>query len=169
MKRLTDFLEELLNGQVEEEEEQVLLQPSRRLVKTARAQQEERFFDLKRAGTPEEANPERRKFAIEQREATASLYGLQTGDGNDAAYVTGMKNQPAQFLWEMVRRTYSAARLWQVRAVRPSGSIFETNGPANRQIYGLHKQDSIIPGYAAQVDAVFARDARRYDGPLRIL
>lgn len=129
---------------------------------------------MKLADLPGKASPEWQRLTTEQRAVEASSNGLGAISaiayaGDDSTSGTGVTNPPVYSLWEMVRRTYSAARLWQVRAVHQSGSIFETNGPTNRQIYGLHKQDSIVPGYAAQVDAVFARDARRYDGPLRIL
>lgn len=167
---MTDFLEELLNGQVEEEEEQELLRLSPNLTKTVRPRSdrpEERFSDAEWEKAPEVTDPRRQRATVKQRAPEVSSQQLQADDWKDTA--SGTANSPVQFVWEMIRRTYSAARLWQVRAVRQSGSISEPGGIGKGQAYGLHKQENIVPGYAAQVDVAFARDARRYDGPLRIL
>ena len=172
MSRLTDFLEELLKQQTEEEESQVLLQSTHKPVQLQSGQQENRFPKAELSGISAPTAFAPQFFSVNQRAAEVSLHGSEPFSFDVVPTALGAESvseTPTQSLWDRSRRTYSAARLWQARAVRSVGNSLGTAGQTGRHSYSLGKQDNIVPDFAQLVDAAFARDARRYDGPLRIL
>lgn len=177
---MTDFLEELLPQQEEED-----VQPSLRsahitpsAIQLHRTPAETKLdstgYSAAQAAAGTETAPSGQPGAglappPIPRTLQAVSAATATGHSTDLSIKsksTAIRSLP---LWDMVRHTYSAARLWQTRLIRPvqnaPGAISHTSEP----FYRLPRQEAALPGYAALVDAAFARDARRYDGPLRIL
>ena len=168
---MTDFLEDLLKQPEEDDEEPVLLPLSHRATQIAHPHTEasgDRFPDGDVSAVSTSMLLTGQRFPVDLQAEGASWRTadnrISTTENTTKAFLP-----PAQSLWDRVRRTYSAAHLWQVRTVRHTGSTFAAAGQANKAPYSLTRQETVIPGYAALVDAAFARDARRYDGPLRIL
>lgn len=180
---MTDFLEELLNQQ-EEEEIQTLLQSNVRPAQTAllsRGSSKDEsthvgHADAQTAAVPETAVLTRQQPGVGPRVRAATLHTLQTNPaaayaGGVTGSVSGQNPSPVHThpLLDKVRLTYSAARFWPIRTNRTNRNIPGAAGHTGESFYRLNRQEHVIPGYAALVDAAFARDARRYDGPLRIL
>jgi len=181
--QLVDFLEELLIRQ-EEDEPQTLLQAKIRPARAAPfphdSSRDENtdagYADAQTVTVPESAVLTRQNPVIDPRLRAAASHTLQTVSlsayaGGVAGSASGQTLSPAQThpLLDKVRLTYSAARLWPVRTNRTNCNTPGAAGHPEESFLRLHRQEQVFPGYAALVDAAFARDARRYDGPLRIL
>jgi len=161
-----------LKHQEEDDEGQVMLQSTRKVPPLQDDQHENGFLDTELSGIPAPVALEQQILSVNRRVVAASPHGPEAFPVNHsptAVTMTERSAPPTQFLWDRVKRAYSAARLWQAKTVRPTGSSSGTTSQINTPSYGLAKQETVIPGYAALVDAAFARDARRYDGTLRIL
>ena len=160
---------------MEEEESQVSLQSTHKPAQAAHLrsdQHDAQFPEVEPSGISAPTALARQVLPVNQPAAAASSRGLETVPFHFVPTVLNMASvseAPTQSLWDRSKRTYSATRLWQARAVRLAGSSFGTAGQAGRHSFSLDKQENIFPDFAQLVDAAFARDARRYDGPLRIL
>lgn len=92
-------------------------------------------------------------------ETAGMLLSAQTEDSHSAAWSLEQELKRLRWAvhpWEGQR----AVRMEQGTAAGVSGNSFS---------YGPAPGSGRAAGYAALVDAAFARDARRYDGPLRLL
>ena len=114
-----------------------------------------------------------------QRERGADLTverSLSTQTGTDHAGDRLRRLNGAQTLqdvaWSIsdrMTRLHQAAQRRERRSVHSGSSAGPVFGNDAFSVRGGVEQKTHIPDYAARVDAVFARDARRYDGPLRLL
>lgn len=157
---------------MEEEESQVLLQSSHKPARLRNNQYENLSPEAELSGITAPTALAQQVFPINQQAATASSHGPEAVPllfVPTALNMASLSEPPVQTLWDRTKRTYSAARLWQARTAHSVGSSFRAAEQAGRGSYNLGKRDNIAPDFAQLVDAAFARDARRYDGPLRIL
>ena len=92
-------------------------------------------------------------------EAADMPLSVQTGGSHSAVW---------SLEWEL-KRLHRAVRPWEgQRTVRMEQGT-AAGVPGNSFSFGPAPGPGRAAGYAALVDTAFARDARRYDGPLRLL
>lgn len=180
---MTDYLEELLDEQEQEDLPQTAeWKKSRIFTLGLSSPADSGGFAAGVSLTPENALSRGQvgQFKREETAVPARAGQAARGDSGTTAATpeaAGMplsaqaENAPSavwSLEWEL-KRLHRAVRPWEgQRTVRmEQGTAAGVSG--NSFSYGPAAGSGRAAGYAALVDAAFARDARRYDGPLRLL
>jgi len=99
----------------------------------------------------------------ERRSVQAAAQSVRTV--NAAQTIQGA----ARNISDRMARLRQAAQRWEKRSLQPGSAADTGCGQDVRSVRGGVDRKRNTVDYAALVDAAFARDARRYDGPLRLL
>lgn len=179
MRSVTDYLEELLEDQEQEDAAQgpewkktqiavrgnLLPEISNEAVSPGNAQSTE-LVGQKMAVPPGEDPADVRGRTYADSGITAAAPSAQGISLSEQA--EGLRSAAWSLEWQL-RRLHRAVHPWEWRQGGHTGQAAPAGVSDGGSFRGSAPGLRSVGGYAALIDAVFARDARRYDGPLRLL
>lgn len=172
---MTDYLEELLESLEQEKLEQMSewKRPVRSKQVQGHLEHEPKVWERPRNnGLPQIQQKETEPLEQEmraKRRAAAYVGRVAEGEQIQDASPTQRANPATQPLAAEIIRLRRAVRQADAQVKRRTSQEIGVSFAGDSAARGVMPPDSTTKDYAAIVDMAFARDARRYDGPLGLL